>query len=373
MEIAFFTDTLNDKPTGIGNYTCNLIRSLVKTDNTDKYSLINSQKTSLFSDINEIIIQDPFRHISKALLWQLYATTRLRKFDNIDIVHNCTHNLTFFKLAQKSVVTVHDISPISMSYTHARGYAFLFRLLFPNTLRKADSIVTDSVSTQNEVAKYLNIPLSNMTVVYPGIDHDVFHMLPRNDVHGVIENYGLNSPFILYVGTLEPRKNVAGLIEAFHKLSKKQSNYKLVLAGKKGWLFDRIFKIVEALDIQDKVIFMDYVPEKDLPILYNAAELFVYPSLYEGFGLPPLEAMACGAPVITSNTSSLPEVVGDAGITVDPHDIDRLADEMLRVLADEGLRQDMINKGLDRAKMFNWKKTAGETINVYRNICGKSA
>lgn len=142
----------------------------------------------------------------------------------------------------------------------------------------------------------------------------------------------------------------------------------MLIVGKKGWKYKSIFETVDILNLQKDVIFSDYVPDEYLTLLYNAADLFVYPSLYEGFGLPPLEAMACGTPVITSNTSSLPEVVGDAGVMIDPYDVDGLAKAMFEVLTNEGLREDMRKKGLKRAKLFSWEKTAKETLKIYEEV-----
>ena len=182
------------------------------------------------------------------------------------------------------------------------------------------------------------------------------------------KKHDITFPFILYLGTLEPRKNLKSLILAYNEIKKKFPEYKLIIGGAKGWGYKNIFQIIDNLGIDKDIIFTGYIPEKDLPSLYNSAELFVYPSFYEGFGLPPLEAMACGTPVITSNTSSLPEVVGNAGIMVDPNNVNQLADAMYKVLTDDNLRRDMIKKGLKRAKMFSWKKTAKETLKVYEEV-----
>jgi glycosyltransferase involved in cell wall biosynthesis len=174
---------------------------------------------------------------------------------------------------------------------------------------------------------------------------------------------------ILFVGTIEPRKNVARLVEAYSRL--RDGQVKLVIGGARGWLYEEVFARVEELELTGDVLFPGYIPPDELPLWYNAAELFVYPSLYEGFGLPPLEAMACGTPVITSNVSSLPEVVGEAGLTVDPMDSMGLAEAMNQVLADEALRQSMRERGLSRASRFSWAKAARETVGVYRRALSR--
>ena len=174
---------------------------------------------------------------------------------------------------------------------------------------------------------------------------------------------------ILNIGTLEPRKNVVTLVKAFKKLLEREcKDYILVIAGEKGWLYKKIFEEIESSGMEKSIRILGVVRDEDLPLLYNCADLFVYPSLYEGFGLPPLEAMACGVPIITSNTSSLPEVVGNAGIMVDPNDIESLSDEMYRVLKDEELKHRMSRDGLKRSKMFTWEKMVNEVLETYEVV-----
>ncbi len=185
----------------------------------------------------------------------------------------------------------------------------------------------------------------------------------------VSEMYDLDRDFVLFVSTIEPRKNLPGLLQAYRKLL---DDYKvpegLVLAGSRGWLSEEVYSMVETLNLEEHIRFLGRVPSEHLVYLYNAARLLVHPSFYEGFGLPPLEAMTCGTPTIVSNVSALPEVVGDAAILVDPHDIDGLTVAMWRVLTDEDLRTSLITKGLKRASLFSWERAAQETLNVYRRV-----
>jgi len=189
----------------------------------------------------------------------------------------------------------------------------------------------------------------------------------------VKKRYGLDFPFILSLGTLEPRKNFSGLIEAYALMRGKGhriggQGLKLVIAGGKGWLYDEIFAQVEEWGLENEVIFPGFIADEDLPALYNLAELFVFPSLYEGFGLPPLEAMACGTPVITSDRPSLPEVVGEAGLMVEATDSQELAEAMEQVLTDENLRREMGEKGLEQAAKFTWEAAAGKLLDMYRML-----
>jgi glycosyltransferase involved in cell wall biosynthesis len=370
VEIGIYTDLSNSEKAGIGTYVYYLITNLLKINDSHSYHLINYKKTDIFTDTDEIIIKNPFRHISKTYAWYLYSAIRLNKNSDLDIIHNPSQIPTYFKIRQKSIVTAHDITPLLLPDAFRLGRPLIYKLLTVKTLQNADKIIAVSYSTKRDLLKHLNIQDDRVEVIYEGVDHEKYRVLPDAEVQDIKERYGLDSPFILYVGTLEPRKNIPNLIKAFSKLNKGVNKYKLVIVGKKGWKYDEIYKTVEELDIKRDVIFTGYVLSEDLPKLYNAASLFVYPSLYEGFGLPPLEAMACGTPVITSNTSSLPEVVGNAGIMVNPYNVDDLAEAMREVLTNEGLRQDMIGKGLERAKLFNWEKTAADTLRVYREVSG---
>jgi glycosyltransferase involved in cell wall biosynthesis len=185
-----------------------------------------------------------------------------------------------------------------------------------------------------------------------------------------MEKYQIKRDFILYVGTLEPRKNLKGIIQAYN-YSRAKDDFLLVLAGGKGWKYKHIFRLVNQLKLQDRVVFCGYMPDSDLPALYNSASVFVYPSFYEGFGLPPLEAMACGTPVIVSDTTSLPEVTGDAGIYVDPFDIEQISVSIDTVLSDVKLCRTLRERGLMRAKLFSWEKTARETIKLYKRLASQ--
>jgi glycosyltransferase involved in cell wall biosynthesis len=230
-------------------------------------------------------------------------------------------------------------------------------------------IIADSQNTKNDCIKYLGIPEEKIKVIYLAPDSIYQPINNKQEIREqVCKKYNIEFPFILYTGTLEKRKNIPILIKAFYKLKKMGISHKLLIVGKKGWKYDDIFKTIKTLNLQKDIMFTGYVPKEDLVKFYNLADLFVYPSLYEGFGLPPLEAMACGCPVITSNTSSLPEVVKDAGIMFNPYCVDELVKIMYEVLIDESLRIELSRKGLERAKLFNWRKTAEETWKVYEGV-----
>jgi glycosyltransferase involved in cell wall biosynthesis len=261
------------------------------------------------------------------------------------------------------LITVHDLSFLF----YPQGFRLVNRsylqLLTRLSARRARRIIAVSDSTKRDLVKHYGLLPAKVDVVHNGVDAN-FRPLPADGVAAFRTRAGLPDRFILFVGTLEPRKNVTGLIEAYARLP--EGRPPLMLVGGKGWLYDAIFARVEALDLSDEVRFVGYVPAEDLPWWYNAAELFVYPSLYEGFGLPPLEAMACGTAVISSTASSLPEVVGEAGLLVDPAEPAALAMAMEQVLTDRELQGTMKAAGLARAQGFSWEETARRTVESYR-------
>jgi len=244
------------------------------------------------------------------------------------------------------------------------------RILLPRVLYSVDKIITISECTKKDIVKFYKIPEDKIKVILLAPD-PIYQPLSHDIIAPILSKYGVCAPYILYVGSLEPRKNIQTLIQGFANIKKRGLNHKLIIVGNKKWEYSKLIRIVAESGLHNDVIFTGYLPDEDLPALYNGADLFVYPSLYEGFGLPPLEAMACGTPVITSNTSSLPEVVGNAGIKVDPQDVDQLSDAIYHVLTDENLRLSLIEKGLERSKQFSWERTATETWKVYDEVAAQ--
>lgn len=292
------------------------------------------------------------------------------------VVHIASHEQAHVLDAiggENSVVTVFDIFTMYMlrkniSKEYGRLNYLLHRLDVPmwtRALAKAEKIITISEFTKKEVVINLKYPPERVEATHLGVDSKAFR--PLRDFK---KPNCFQGKTILYSGTEDFRKNVPSLIKAFYKLKKKLPDVKIVKVGRAGCRLGRkkLLKLITELGLNEDVTFVGYVPEDELPLFYNSADLFVFPSIYEGFGLPPLEAMACGLPVITSNASSLPEVVGDAGIMKDPYDIDGFADSMYGVLTNDGLREDMIKRGLKRAKSFSWEKTAMKTLRIYEEV-----
>jgi glycosyltransferase involved in cell wall biosynthesis len=369
MRIGIVTNCIDEEHPSYTVYTHNLVKGLNVLDKDNEYFLVHHTKSDLdvYSFNKDTLIPLPSFKPASGLIWRYFSLKNgLRKLD-LDIAHD-PRGVGVFAFDQpcKKVVTIHDLS--SMAFPSINPGGFLAHRLFgKRTVEKCEKIITVSEFTKSEVIKYLKCPADKIEVIYNGKD-DKFKVLGQKEIAGLRKKYNLDFPFILFVGVLQPRKNVPALIKAYASLKKRGIKHKLVIAGGKGWKYDDIFKTVKDLELQKDVIFTGSIPKDDLPILYNAADVFVFPSVYEGFGIPPLEAMACGVPVITSKTTSLPEVVGDAGLLIDPQDISALADAIYRVLDDSDQRSDMIKKGLERAKRFSWERCAKETLSVYRSI-----
>lgn len=264
----------------------------------------------------------------------------------------------------RTVVTCYDLIP----WAYEKNQSGIWKNNMAG-LKKADMIMTISEFSKDEIIKYLEYPADNIHIVSAAVDHDLYQKKRDRTILSKI-NLSLDQKYILYVGSETPRQNLKFLLKAFNILKKKLPNIKLLKIGDPQSYGARkqLLSSIKDLGLQNDVIFIGYVPEDELPKWYNASDLLVYPCLYAGFGLPPLEAMACGTPVITSNISSLPEVVDDAGIMVDPNDVNSMALNMYEILTNPGLQTDLIKKGLKRAQTFTWDKAANETYEVYDSL-----
>lgn len=287
---------------------------------------------------------------------------------NLDLLHSPVF-IPPLAFPGKTVMTVYDLTFLLYPETQKWTGRFWWRLLARPGFRKADKIITISDSTCNDLVNYFKVPIEKVRTIHL---FPLSHFRPVVNARQVASHYGLPDKYILFVGTIEPRKNIPFLLKAYHLAQKRAGvSLPLVIVGKRGWMFTDVFKTVEELGITHQVKFLDYLPDIDLPAIYTAAQLFVFLSKYEGFGIPPLEAMACGVPVIVSNTSSLPEVVGDAGILVPPNDLEQAAEAILQVLQDEGLQRHLSAAGIQRAHQFSVNRFRDETLAVYHSLISK--
>jgi glycosyltransferase involved in cell wall biosynthesis/radical SAM superfamily enzyme YgiQ (UPF0313 family) len=357
--------------TGVGRYTFNLRKSILRMNG--KYdclfyipgsvgNAIMTDRLGIQSDKTETTIRNNMLRI----LWEQLMLPIYSRKDRLDLFHYTDHALSLFQSTQQVIITVHDIAYIRFPDLMNKSRQIYKRNILRESIKRASMIVADSFSTKRDIVEFFGTNEEKIKVVHLGVES---RFRPISNVEEYRIKNKLPSKMILNVGTLEPRKNVIALMKAFKKLKENGfDDYKLVIAGEKGWLYEQIFEEVEHSDLEKEILFLGVARDEDLPLLYNCAEIFVYPSLYEGFGLPPLEAMACGIPVITSNTSSLPEVIGNAGIMVDPNDGNSLSEAMLKVLKDEDLRCRMSKNGLKRAKLFSWEKVAKEILKIYDDV-----
>ena len=359
---------------GIGRYARSLVRGLAKVGDAHSYRLLIAGGAPRAAEEewprNFRLISLPLSDYWMTVLWQrLRVPLWADLFSGpVDLFHSPDFVLPPIRRA-KTIVTVHDLSFLRYPECYEAAFREYLESAVPRSVNRADLVLADSESTRRDLIELLAVESDRVEVLYSGVDGRFHPIADEVFLARVRERYGLPERFILSVGTLQPRKNLERLIEAYARLADGiDFEMRLVVAGGWGWLYESIFRRVEDLGLDGKVVFLGFFADDDLPALYNLADLFVFPSLYEGFGLPPLEAMACGVPVVSSNVSSLPEVVGGAAEMVDPLDVDGLAEAMLWVLSDGGLRAEMIRKGLARAGQFTWEAAVRVLLCIYERL-----
>jgi glycosyltransferase involved in cell wall biosynthesis len=300
-------------------------------------------------------------------LWEHFWLPGILRRHQVDVFHGPATLIPLTQGRYGSVVTVHDLVAFVCPETVPHKYAIYMRWLLRRVVQRADQIICVSENTKRDLVQVLGVDPARITVVYLAAPAAFQPFKDAARLEWVRRRYGLSGPYIYHVGNIEPRKNLVRLVKAYLLLRQRLSRrVRLVISGQKGWLTGLLFRELSGLELGDDVVFTGYVPRSDLPLLMSAAELFVFPSLYEGFGLPALEAMCCGTPVVTSNISSLPEIVGSSAVLVDPLDEEGIANGMQRVLEDQDLRQRLVREGLARSKLFSWENTARQTLEVYR-------
>ncbi len=382
MNIAFEAQPLFDRQkTGISYCESGLVKELIKNHPEDNFyfqyfSLRNhGEKENALRDYvrkNNANI-DAYKCFSGRLykLITLVFPLPYKWFfkSKSDITHFFNYIVPPF-VRGKTVVTVHDLTYITYPETMDRKTKIILKLTAKRSMKRADKIIAVSQFTKNEIVKYIGISSEKIDVVYNAVDLNLYRDdFTKSDIERIKEKYGLGGEYFLYLGTLEPRKNIQRLINAYAELLKKHLNFPyLVIAGKKGWLYEKIFERVKQLNIENKVIFTDYVPIEDAPILMSGAKVFCYPSIYEGYGMPIIEAMACGAPVLTSDCGSLPEVAAGNAVMVDPLSEESIENGLERLYLDEKLRSDLSEKGKDIAKKSEWKVQAEKLYEIYDKL-----
>ena len=384
MRIGIDVSPLTRTRTGVGNYTYYLLKHLPLAQ---RYQGLDCTFHAFSSGMKRVDLGWTARpggheeeegiesHYSlrmpTRLLYSIWATFGRPRVDRllggVDVYHATNYFLPPVKSARR-VVTFYDLAFLKVPELCSPKVVGPFSKGVPRFARAADAILTCSESTKWDIVDLIGVAPEKVTVAYGAVDEDLVPVPRPEAVDGLAQRYGVRAPFILFVSTLEPRKNVEGLLRAF-AMAAKDVPHSLVLIGRAGWKADGLDRLIAELRLADRVQRMGYLRSRDdLAAFYSAADIFVFPSFYEGFGLPVLEAMTCGCPVIASNRASLPEVGGDAAQYVDPDDTEGLAATIRMVLLNEGLAAAMSEKGLEQARRFSWGACARKTFGVYRSL-----
>jgi glycosyltransferase involved in cell wall biosynthesis len=378
MRIAIDYTSAVHQRAGIGRYTRGLVQALTRLDADSHYTLLVLGQTGAHFIPTALPANFKLRYAPISDRWATVLWHRLNLPFPVDLFTgraDLFHGPSFTLPPgfTPSLLTVHDLSYLRYPQgAHPALLAWLTKAV-PRSLRRARHVLADSGSTRADLIELMHIPAERITVIGAGVEERFQAVTDPEPLNRVRSRYRLPDRFILCVSTLEPRKNLTGLITAFNQLMSAAdqsplTDLHLVIAGGKGWLYDDIFAAAEASPVRERIHFAGFVADEDLPALCSLATLFAFPSHYEGFGIPVLEAMACGTPVVCANNSSLPEVAGDAALLVDSTDTDALVEAMHRLLIDIPLREKLVRRGLEQAKRFTWEEAARRLLNVYHRI-----
>lgn len=375
MRIGIDATALPANPGGAGVYILQLIRSFADLAAAGEFAgaefcvFLQHHAVPFFEmqigqGLEWVVLPDTSP--ARRLVWEQTAFPSLVGRHGVDLLHGL-HYTRPWRLPCASVVTIHDMTFFLYPQLHTLAKRLYFPRMIRMSVRQADVLISVSESTRRDAIRLLDVPPEKIHTVMLGVSEEFRLISDQVELDRVRQAYKLPGSFVLFVGTIEPRKNLPALIRAYAGLPAEIAP-PLVIAGRFGWQYEAVLQQIAELGLKERVHFTGYVAAEDLPIVYNLASLFVYPSTYEGFGLPPLEALACGAPVITTRVSSMPEHIGDAGILVPPGDIVALTEAMHRVLANPALQKKLAYLGPAQAAQFTWKRTARETFRLYRQV-----
>ncbi len=357
---------------GIGRYTREMVRALADLSAPPAYRLFVADAGRDFArPVPGPTCAWRTTRLTERWLARLWYRLRLplpieRWTGPLDLFHAPDFFLPPTRAGTPTLVTVHDLSYVRLPETTMPGMERHLNTWVPASVERASHVIAVSEATRQDLIELYGTPPQKISVLHHGVTAEFRPIADDACLASVRQKYGLgDEPFILSVGTIQLRKNYRRLVQAFARLDRALH---LVIVGSKGWYCEEVFEAVSRQQMTGRVHFLGFVEDGDLPLLYNAADLFVYPSLYEGFGLPVLEAMACGTPVVAADASALPEVVGQAGLLVDPYDVEALAGAMAQGWADPALRQQLRQAGLERARLFTWEKMATDLFDLYQTV-----
>lgn len=369
LKIAIIADALDYQYAGIYYYTKEIINALAKIDSYNEYLIVRSiSKGDISKNVKELII--PQAKFPGSAPYRLFVQIpRILTKKKVDIVLEPRHFGPFnLPKAIKRITFIHDLTPLHHPEWHQFASRFLQQLFLPSILRRTDHVLTNSEYTKEDVIRYFPVTKNKITSTLLATES---FFKPKED-YNLLKKLGIDSPYLLHVGTVEPRKNLTILIEAFEQF-KQQSEQKLqlVLVGKKGWKSENVFTAIENSPYRNDMKVLGYVERNALIALYSSAEAFVYPSLFEGFGLPLVEAMSCACPIISSNAACLPEIADKAGIYFSPTSSKELFQQIHSLLSSPSKKIELQQLSLQQAKKFNWEKTAKETLSVFQSVIEK--
>lgn len=374
MKVAIDVRTVLSNRSGVGNYVLHLIQNLKKVDPESIYYFLCLKKNLPFLGSfapEQSPLLTVFSHESHPWgdFWEHFVLpVRLMK-KGIDIFHGPASLIPFRKDHYRVVVTIHDLVAFLFPETIPLKYGAYMRYLLRQAVKRANKIISVSFHTRQDLIEILKVPSEKIVVIHEA-PSPIFHPYDPMEVRTFLkERYGIQKKYIYHLGNIKPRKNLIVLLEAFTRVCRELGpEYQLVVSGQKGWLIRSLSHFLKNYPNRDQVLFTGYVPVEELPFFMNGAELFVFPSLYEGFGLPVLEAMSCGTPVISSNRSSIPEIIGSAGILIDPTDTQELADRIILLLRNSEERKRLSLSSREQAARFTWEDVARKTLEVYRSV-----
>jgi glycosyltransferase involved in cell wall biosynthesis len=367
IRIGFDGTPLMGQRTGVGNYTGHLLSALLDINSDYEYLLYSNRTLEGLEPALDRAVRVEGYLPSSRWLWMQLVLPQLIRRTQPDLCHFTNASAPLWQ-PKPFVLTIHDASLFLWRRYHPRSRLLAIRALLPALARRAAAVITVSDYARNDLVDILRLPAEKVYVVHEAAS---VHFRPITDtlqLTSLRRKYSLPERYILYVGALEPRKNLHRLVQALSELKDRGCAAKLVLAGPTGWMMHGFKQEISRLNLEDAVQYLGYVPTSDLPGIFSLATVFAFPSLYEGFGLPPLEAMACGTPVLTSKFSAMAEVCDDAAHLVDPKDQAELTEGLWRLLSDPEWRSELSRRGQQRARCFSWERAAQETIAIYQKV-----